>query len=204
MSSELELSQQEARELTNRINECVKSIVDAGEKYTELVMSAWTGRVWKSLGYESWDEYCKAEIPLISRSVEDRRPLVLALREKDMSTSAIAAVTNQSDMNVRRDLAAATNVAPEGGRKVIGLDGKTYTTKPRPAPEPPIVDAELEPEEPELPQATALSQHDLIVHSTQTLIHTTSISPSLRRTTLLIRLIRSRILNTQTGAILLS
>lgn len=158
MSSELELSQQEARDLTNRINEHIEAVVHHVDEYSRLVARAWHGRAWESLGYESWDEYCKAEIPVIANVEENRRPVVAALRKEEMSIRAIASATGTGRGTIHRDI----STVPSGTvGKITGVNGKTYTVKPKPAPEPPIVDAELEPEETELPTATALPQSDL-------------------------------------------
>lgn len=79
--------------------------------------------------------------------------VVASLADAGMSTRAIAAATGVSDITVRRDLdAGATNVAPDPDdeivdaevideptpepRTVTGTDGKSYTLKPKPAPQP--------------------------------------------------------------------
>lgn len=100
----------------------------------QLVKDAYIARDWVALGYSTWDEYCTGEFGefRIKLPREERQEVVSSMREIGMSTRAIASATGSSDMTVRRDLAAATNVAPESvPAPVTGTDGKTYAPKPR-------------------------------------------------------------------------
>ncbi|MEV5832841.1 hypothetical protein [Nocardia sp. NPDC052112] len=123
----IRLSSVDARDLTDRIRVGVEAV-------WELVKQAYVSRAWSVLGYDSWDDYCTREFgnSRLQLPREERSEVVASMREIGMSTRAIAAATGVSDITVRRELAGATNVAPE---PVIGVDGKTYQPKP-PAQEP--------------------------------------------------------------------
>jgi len=123
---ELAMGVSEARELT-------ASIRQVGESMWELVQTAYRGRAWAALGYESWDAYCSTEFAATRLALprEDRQEVVQSLRETGMSTRAIAAATGVSAMTVSTDLASVKNltVAP-----IVGVNGKTYQpTQPAPA-----------------------------------------------------------------------
>lgn len=123
----IRVSSVDARELTDRIRVGVEAV-------WELVKQAYVSRAWSVLGYDSWDDYCTREFgnSRLRLPREERSEVVASMREIGMSTRAIAAATGVSDITVRRELAGATNVAPE---PVTGVDGKTYQPKP-PAQEP--------------------------------------------------------------------
>lgn len=113
----------QARTLTDRIKIAV-------EGTWQLIQEAYTSRAWAVLGYDTWDTYCSAEFGTSRLRLprEERQEVVASLRESGLSTRAIASAVGQSDMQVRRDL-AATNVAPVD---VQGADGKTYAPRPEP------------------------------------------------------------------------
>lgn len=75
--------------------------------------------------------------------------MVASMREIGMSHAAIAQGTGLSTKTIQREIRSGQMSTPES---VTGTDGKTYTPRPQP---------QSEPEEPELPQATALPQSDL-------------------------------------------
>lgn len=118
-------TREHARALTDRIKVAV-------EGTWLLIQEAYTSRAWASLGYDTWDAYCTAEFGTARLRLprEERQEVVASLRESGLSTRAIASAVGQSDMQVRRDL-AATNVAPA---EVTGADGKTYAAS-RPVPQ---------------------------------------------------------------------
>lgn len=60
---------------------------------------------------------------------EERAEVVASLRESGLSIRAIAAATGDSRETIRRELPTDTNVSVD---PVIGVNGKTYTPKPRP------------------------------------------------------------------------
>lgn len=133
-NQELELSSSQARELTDRIRVGVEAI-------WELVKQAYQSRAWAVLGYESWDDYCTREFGTsrIRLPREERQEVVSSMREIGMSTRAIASATGVSKGTVQNALSAgAQNCPPESEpAPVTGMDGKTYTPKPRPEPETP-------------------------------------------------------------------
>jgi ParB family chromosome partitioning protein len=114
----LEMGEREARELT-------ASIRQVGDSMWELVQTAYRGRAWAVLGYETWDAYCAGEFAgaRLALPREDRQEVVQSLRESGMSQRAIAAATGAGRATVHRDLAGAPNGA---GGQIVGLDGKQY------------------------------------------------------------------------------
>lgn len=145
----------EARAITDRIKATISDAWD-------LIEQAYATRVWDALGYDSWDHYCLTEFGTTRLRLprDERREVIVSMREIGMSTRAIASATGLSHMTVARDLAgvtdvtpatppmkketvtapAATETAPEppptARSKVTGTDGKTYaatapSAKPR-------------------------------------------------------------------------
>lgn len=103
------LGAEEARDLTNRIRQ-------TGSVLWALIVKAFDGRVWESLGYESWDAYCDAEFDgaRLKLPREERREVVASLREAGMSTRAIAAATGMHHSTVADDVTAGVgNPTPQ-------------------------------------------------------------------------------------------
>jgi hypothetical protein len=142
---------EEAQQLTARIKVAV-------EGTWLLIQEAYTTRTWAVLGYDSWDAYCTAEFGSTRLRLprEERQEVVASLRESGLSTRAIASAVGQSDMQVRRDL-AATNVAPS---TITGADGKTYAAT-RPASQSDPFDGSdwLEPGADEVPGQSHVLEH---------------------------------------------
>lgn len=127
----------EARELTRQIR------VGLEHSYT-LIIAAWRGRAWLSLGYSSWDAYCQGEFGNLALQPprEERQAVVLSLREAGMSSRAIVSATGLSKGTVARELRNGSEVlssdllemssAPfgavgtEDGPAIIGVNGKSY------------------------------------------------------------------------------
>lgn len=109
-----ELDAAAARALTDRINHSTMLAA-------QLVVEAWEGRAWKSLGYRSWEDYADAELPLLGTNQSDRHVLLVGLRKVGMSTRAIGVVTGLHPTTVGRHVSGAANAAP-----VTGTDGKQY------------------------------------------------------------------------------
>lgn len=118
----------------------------------QLIKEAYLARDWISLGYDSWDHYCSSEFgeSRIKLPREERQEVVSSMREIGMSTRAIGTAIGASEATVRRELATASNDAVEPA-EVTGVNGKTYTPKPRlaPVPDPPEKPAEAPIPEPE-------------------------------------------------------
>ena len=109
-----ELDAAAARALTDRINHSTMLAA-------QLVVEAWEGRAWKSLGYRSWEDYADAELPLLGSTPANRHVLLVGLRKVGMSTRAIGVVTGLHPTTVGRHVSGAANAAP-----VTGTDGKQY------------------------------------------------------------------------------
>lgn len=95
----------------------------------EKMMDLYEGRAWIALGYSSWGELCDKEFKANNFRIprEDRREVVMSMRERGMSTRAIGSALGASHMTVKRDVeSGVTNVTP-----VTGTDGKTYTRQER-------------------------------------------------------------------------
>lgn len=115
-------SEAEARELTDELK------ADYGALQVKI-SSAWKGRIWIPLGYESWQEYLDAEFQDVSlRPPKELEEQVIAeLRSAGMSTRGIAAATELSKDTVSRRL-QGPSVADEtvgSPTRIVGLDGKS-------------------------------------------------------------------------------
>ena len=144
----VELTEAEARRLTERIRSALDRVSTAWADLAERVHEAQERRADLALGYDSWAEYVETELkPPAGMAVEARRQLVGLLSGLGMSTRAIAPVVGAPRETVRRDALKVTHsgspapaeridpatgevldlapLAPEG--KSLGLDGKTYT-----------------------------------------------------------------------------
>lgn len=130
-------SEDEARELTHEI------IGDYGSLQMKIA-TAWRGRIWLALDYESWQDYLDSEFRNISlrppKELEDQ--VISELRAAGMSTRGIASATEISQKTVSRRLQAGeSHDSPD---RTVGLDGKSYASAaPRPPREPEVVDAEI-------------------------------------------------------------
>lgn len=114
-----DLSPDEAEALTSKIREALRATVAD-------IITAFQGRAWIGMEYDSWDDYVMSEFgssPLLVPRA-DRTATVQELREAGMSMRAIATATGASKSTVGNDLAAepVQNRTP-----VTGLDGKTYS-----------------------------------------------------------------------------
>ncbi|MGV0868738.1 helix-turn-helix domain-containing protein [Corynebacterium kalidii] len=89
------------------------------------MMDLYEGRAWIALGFSSWGELCDTEFKANNFRIprEDRREVVMSMRERGMSTRAIAAATNMSPRTVRREVDASGANAPV---EITGENGKTY------------------------------------------------------------------------------
>lgn len=143
-----DLTAEEARQVVTRIRQCVEiALVE--------IKRAYLGRAWVALGYESWDAMCAAEIGAVQLPRDERKEAAAELRAEGMSTRAIASATGSSEATVRRDLAGASDDAPQDAeivdaevielptKKITGTDGKNYTSA-SPSKEPPQKSVEAE------------------------------------------------------------
>lgn len=90
-----ELSEQDARQLVNRINEQFGRTVEKAaelqreqENFDALVSIAYNGRAWLALGYATWEAMCSAEFSAawVIESIGERREHVQALIVEGLST----------------------------------------------------------------------------------------------------------------------
>ena len=122
----LEISVDEARALTDRIKVGVDAV-------WELIKQAYQSRAWSALGYSSWDDYCTREFGTsrIRLPREERQEVVASMSEMGMSTRAIASATGNSTRTITKDMREVSQSTTPTPTPVIGMDGKTYTRKPR-------------------------------------------------------------------------
>lgn len=147
LSGQISPSEQDARQLTRRIKISLESA------YT-LIVEAFTTRAWETLGYLSWDLYCKTEFSAVPLQppLEQRQQVILSMREAGMSSRAIGSATDVHYSTVARTLrkaelagvadatpaeekagvAPASPIAPEVAKPIKGLDGRNYPAKQRP------------------------------------------------------------------------
>lgn len=123
-----------ARELTRQIKVALE------HSYT-MIIAAYRGQAWWSMGYSSWDAYCQGEFGNLALQPprEDRQNVIMSMREAGMSVRAIKGATGLGQGTVQRAVqgdssihdAGVPNGTPEveAGRdagRVTGLDGKSY------------------------------------------------------------------------------
>lgn len=127
------MSEQDARQITERIRLTARNLMDAKEKLLRLVDEAKVGNAHRVLGYESWPAYLADTLgdEPMRLARDDRKDMVLSLSERGMASRSIAPIVGASARQVRRDIAGGTFVPPA----VQGMDGKTYA-RPAPQPEP--------------------------------------------------------------------
>lgn len=133
------LSEVEARELTDTIR-------DSANLLWDMIVTAYQGRVWDALGYDTWDRYCNSEFRecRLRLPQEERAEVITSLRGSGLSLRAIASATGHSVNTVRHDLNEVYQTdtpdepieaeivdEPTPDRtslpdNVIGLDGKRY------------------------------------------------------------------------------
>lgn len=156
LALESKFSEAEARELTDELRS------DYGSLQVKI-STAWQGRIWLALGYDSWQDYLDNEFRDVSlRPPKDLEEQVISeLRAAGMSTRGIASAVDISHPTVYRrlrdagvsnetpgttDRTAEPSGTPAKPAPVIGLDGKAYQPQ---RPTPPadrsedIVDAEV-------------------------------------------------------------
>lgn len=132
----------QARALTDRIRVGL-------EATWQLIVEAWEVRAWASLGYSSWDDYCRREFgnQRLQLPREERTEQIQSMREAGMSIRAIASATGHSVNTVQKDMTQvyqSDTPAVDDAEivdepvKITGTDGKTYT--PRLTPNTPLRD----------------------------------------------------------------
>lgn len=101
----------------------------------EKMMDLYEGRAWIALGFSSWGELCDTEFKANNFRIprEDRREVVMSMRERGMSTRAIAAATGNDRKTIMSDVRELGSEVVQNGppAPVTGTDGKTYTRQER-------------------------------------------------------------------------
>jgi transposase len=125
------LDKKSVEQLDRRIRLLVGTIHDQMVKLSELVTEAKRGNLHEALGFPSWTAYLADVFTVEVRlDGEQRRELVAYLSGEGMSQRAIADVVGVDRKTVRKDL--AEQVGETGPpAPVTGLDGKTYSPKPK-------------------------------------------------------------------------
>ncbi len=142
VAAQRDLDATEARHLIDRMRADVATL---GERVT----TAYLGRAWVALGYESWDAMTDAEFPGARLRIprEQRSEQVQSLRAAGLSTRAIGSALGVHHDTVASDIKAATvgNPTVDSPTTVRSLDGRNRPAAqpPRPAPAPvvPLADA---------------------------------------------------------------
>ena len=160
------LSEVEAQQITSRIRAWVKSYP------TEDVARAYAGRIWISLGYESWSEYCDCELDGFRLPSRIERPDVVSeLADAGMSQRAISEATGADRKTIRKDLAEVGESGPPArDSKVTGMDGKQYT-KPRPKPAIPDEAPGIDDAPPAAPKSNWLDAEEQRAHNEADIIN---------------------------------
>ncbi|MBF6333420.1 hypothetical protein [Nocardia transvalensis] len=131
LDAEIVLDENEARELTAKIQRAWLDIAERIEATRDLIVQAYLGRAWSLMGYDSWVEYCNAEFALSKMKIprETRYALVADLRQiGKMSTRSIAAVVGADQHTVIRDLKSAPTDANASvaTTEVVDVNGKRH------------------------------------------------------------------------------
>lgn len=137
----VELDVAAATRLDTRIRLMAGTVRDNLIKLGELVDEAKTGQIHVALGFASWTAYLADALGgQLELTTESRRAVVELLAGEGMSQRAIATAVGVSQKTVDRDLDHVSHGdSPEPAASpepVTGLDGKTYTPKPKPDPKP--------------------------------------------------------------------
>jgi transcriptional regulator with XRE-family HTH domain len=103
------------------------------------VARAYRGRIWLTLGYESWQEYCDCELDGFKLPSRAERPQIVGelTHRHGLSQRAVAEALGVDQSTVSRDMAGDANASP-----AIGKDGKVYPRRKSATPDDaPSVDA---------------------------------------------------------------
>lgn len=96
----------------------------------EKMMDLYEGRAWIALGYSSWGELCDTEFKANNFRIprEDRREIVMSMRERGMSTRAIGKAIGVGYDTVQREINATDR--NRSVEEITGLDGRTRRVGP--------------------------------------------------------------------------
>jgi len=142
------LSEGKAKVLDKRIRQASARVIDNTATLLNLLDEAAVGQIHVALGFPSWTAWVKDAVQISPADDTERKSLVQLMNGKGMSQRAIADVVGVNQATVSRDLSEAPADA-DASPDTEGLDGKTYTKKPKKQ-EPLDVD-EVEPVEKQQP-----------------------------------------------------
>jgi hypothetical protein len=90
------LTREEAEAMVDRVHNSVQTII-------ELVPKLYAGLAWHALGFDSWEALCAQRFGGIRFPVSDRRAIVKALSDHEMTAPAISAAIGVPTETVRQD-----------------------------------------------------------------------------------------------------
>ena len=125
----VELTEAEARRLTERIRTRLDRVSTAWADLATSITEAYQRRADLALGYGSWAEYAEAELkPSEGLAADVRRQLVGMLSAQGMSTRAIAPTVGVSNYTVSKDRQVLGDLTPERINPATGevVPGPTY------------------------------------------------------------------------------
>ena len=125
----IELTEAEARRLTERIRTRLDRVSTAWADLATSITEAYQRRADLALGYGSWAEYAEAELkPSEGLAADVRRQLVGMLSAQGMSTRAIAPTVGVSNYTVSKDRQVLGDLTPERINPATGevVPGPTY------------------------------------------------------------------------------
>lgn len=152
------MSPSEARERTDRLRTTL-------EWAESEALELWRGMVWLALGYDSWQDYCRAEFPrgIPLDSWRPRAEIVASLHDGGMSTRHIGAALGKNQSTIVRDLGdASASVSDPSPVPVSSPDPEDSVSD---LPDPGAVASELAGRDPEYAQRATdvreTAEHDI-------------------------------------------
>lgn len=133
-----QMSENDARRLTERIRIAAVNFSESRGKLMSLVEEAKAGNAHLALKYKTWQAYLADTLgdePMVIARNDGRPEMVRALTDQGMSTRATAAVMGVGVATVHRDLSATVPSGTVEPRISHGMDGKTRVHQPRPEPQ---------------------------------------------------------------------
>jgi hypothetical protein len=137
-----ELTVEQAEALTTRIQSCIKLWHRFEAQATEMVLKAYHGQAFKTLGYESWQAYASARFGDLEMPRSTQAAINAALVNRgQISARSAAAVTGTDHKTAARDAAKAQRAtgepSPVDSEPRTGADGKKRRAVRKPRQRPP-------------------------------------------------------------------
>jgi hypothetical protein len=111
------------REDAEAVTSSITSVLRGGAlTVAPLIVEAYRGRAWQSLGYATWDDYCRAEFtgPRMLRIPDDMMTSILA----KLTTEGLSVRGRASALGISVGKAHRLSPKMGEGAQVISLDGK--------------------------------------------------------------------------------